>query len=120
MSSPVELAAAVYSREECGASFREDLEAHLLNGYVHSTPTAFVMARPVRSSADEALILDPWHSFPREEQDAWLVVLAASDLASLLPLFPHPLPFIGWEKRNRLRFSGFVSTLARLQKVGQT
>ncbi len=118
--TPVEKAAAVYQQEWCASSFREDLEAHLINGYVHSTPTAFVMARPVSVLADETLTLDPWHSFPREEQDAWLIWLAAGDLASLLALFPYPLPFIGWQKRNRLRFSGFVSTLARLQKIGQT
>jgi hypothetical protein len=117
--TPVELAAQVYTREECSASFREDLEAHLLTGYVHSTPTAFVMARPVSVLADESLILDPWHSFPREDQDAWLVWLAAGDLASLLVLFPYQLPLIGWQKRNKLRFHGFVSTLARLRKVGK-
>ena len=118
--TPVELAAQVYTREECSATFQSDLEAHLLTGYVHSTPTAFVMARPVSILADEALILDPWHSFPREEQDAWLVWLAAGDLASLLALFPYQLPLIGWQKRNELRFHGFVSTLARLQKVGKS
>lgn len=118
--TPVELAAAVYSREECSATFRQDLEAHLLHGYVHSTPTAFVMARPVSVLADEALILDPWHNFPREEQDAWLIWLAAGDLASLLTLFPYPLPFIGWQKRNALRFHGFESALAKLRKVGKT
>ena len=117
--SPVELAAAVYSREECSASFQQDLEAHLLNGYVHSTPTAFVMARPVDSLAKTDLILNPWHSFPREEQDAWLVWLAAGDLASLLVLFPYQLPIIGWQKRNNLRFHPFNSTLAKLRKRGE-
>jgi hypothetical protein len=116
---PAELAAQVYTREECSASFKSDLEAHLLNGYVHSTPTAFVMARPVDSLAETDLILNPWHSFPREEQDAWLIWLAAGDLASLLVLFPYSLPLIGWQKRNNLRFHPFDSALAKLRKRGE-
>lgn len=118
--TPVEQAAAVYQREWCASSFREDLEAHLLGGYVHSTPAAFVMARPVCSTAEEGLILDPWHSFDRAECDAWLVWLAAGDLASMLPLLPYELPRIGWQKRNRLRWHGFESALAKIGKVGHS
>ena len=114
--TPVEKAAAVYQREWCASTFRSDLEAHLLNGYVHSTPEAFVMARPVNSKADEGLILNPWHRFERGECDAWLIWLAAGDLASLLGLFPFPLPLIGWQKRNKLRFKGFESAIDKLAK----
>lgn len=115
--TPAELAAQVYQREECASSFQGDLEAHLLNGYVFSTPQAFAMGRPVNSKADESLILDPWHSFPRESCDCWLIWLAAGDLASLLPLFPFPLPLIGYQMRNILRFRGFQSALAKLGKL---
>lgn len=76
--TPVEQAALVYSREWCASTFREDLEAHLITGYVHSTPEAFVMVRPVSSTADESLILDPWHRFEREECDACPIWLATS------------------------------------------
>lgn len=72
------------------------------------------MARPVCSTADESLILDPWHSFAQDEQDAWLIWLAAGELVPFLALFPYPLPLIGWQKRNRLRFKGFQSALAKL------
>lgn len=112
--TPVERAAEVYRREECSGTFQSDLEAHLLNGYVHSTPDGFVMARPVNSRAGEALILEPQHSFPREDQDAWLIWLAAGNLAPFLALFPYELPLIGWQKRNKLRFRGFQSALAKL------
>jgi hypothetical protein len=115
--TPVEQAAAVYRREWCASSFREDLEAHLLGGYVHSTPAAFVMARPVCSTAPDDLVLDPWHAFERAECDAWLVWLAAGDVAGLLPLLPYRLPRIGWQKRNRLRWHGFESALAKLARM---
>jgi hypothetical protein len=112
--TPVELAARVYEREECTTTFRNDLEAHLLNGYVFSTPEGFVMARPVSILANEALILDPWHKF--ETPDAWLIWLGAGNLSPFLDMFPFPLPFLGWQKRNRLRFYGFESALAHLKK----
>lgn len=113
--TPVEQAAAVYQKEPCARSFREDLEAHLLNGYVFSTPTAFVMARPIDSTAPPHLAANPWHSF--EKPDAWLIYLGAGDLPSLFRLFPFELPLIGWEKKNRLRFYGFQSALAKLEKM---
>lgn len=112
--TPVEMAAAVYEREWCAATFREDLEAHLIGGYVHSTPEAFVMARPVCSTAEEAVVLDPWHVFPREECDAWLIWLAAGKVSTLMGLFPYPLPLLGWQKRNRLRFYPFAAAAVRI------
>ena len=117
--TPVERAAQVYQREECASTFQRDLEAHLLNGYVISTPQAFAMGRAVNSKADEALILDPWHSFKSEDCDAWLIWLAAGDLPSLLHCFPHPLPLIGYQMRNILRFRGFQSALAKLGKMSK-
>ena len=114
----IERAAAVYEREPCARSFREDLEAHLLNGYVHSTPRFFVMARPVDMLADESLILDPWHTF--EHPNAWLIWLAAGDLRPALELFPFELPFLGWQKRNILRFWERKTALARLAQMRKT
>lgn len=115
--TPVEQAAAVYQREACARSFDDDLAAHLKGGYVFSTPDAFVMIRPVRSFADERLIVDPWVKFEREDCNAWLVYLAAGDLASLLPLLPYPLPLIGWERKNRLRWRSLEKTFAKIGKV---
>ena len=101
--TPVWMAAAVYEAEPCARSFREDLEAHLQNGYVISTPTAFVMGRPVDSGADPAQIVDPWHEFDPEECDAWLVYLAAGNIADVLRQEPFPLTFFMWERKNVLR-----------------
>lgn len=101
---PIELAALVYSREVCARSFKEDLEAHLLHGYVHSTPDFFAMGRAVVSSATPADIVNPWVNWPREECDAWLVYLMAGNLAKATACVPYPLPKIGWERKNVLRF----------------
>ena len=101
--TPVERAAAVYEREDCARTFREDLEAHLLNGYVYSTPTAFVMARPVRHDAPREELVNPWHVFPRGEWDAWMVYLAAGDLEEFWRREPFPLAHVIYERQNALR-----------------
>lgn len=100
--TPVELAAAVYEQEPCARTFREDLEAHLLNGYVHSTRDFFVMGRVVRSDAPAGDVVNPWVRF--DNGDAWLVYLMAGDLRGALDMLPYDLPRIGWERGNVLRF----------------
>lgn len=57
--TPVEQAAAVYLSEPCARTFREDLELHLLNGVVYSTPTAFIMARYVARDWPALSVVDP-------------------------------------------------------------
>lgn len=101
--TPVERAAAVYAREPCARTFREDLEAHLLHGYVWSSPTAFVMARPVNRLAPRELIVNPWHVFAEEEVDCWLVYLAAGCRTEIWGACPKWLPFVMWERNNVLR-----------------
>jgi hypothetical protein len=97
----------VYEREPCARTFREDVEAHLLNGYVFSTPEYFVLARPVDSSAPDALVVNPWHAFPAECCDAWLLYLVAGRMDAAWRLFPYHLPKIGVERKNVLRYYGF-------------
>ena len=101
---PILRAASVYELEECARSFKEDLALHLLYGYVFSTPDLFMMGRAVDKNAPEEEIKDP--AFVFERPNAWLVHLAAGGDGplSFLEHEPYCLPFIGWEKRNILRF----------------
>jgi hypothetical protein len=99
----------VYQQEPCARSFREDIDAHLQNGFVWATPDEFWMCRGVDRDADPALIVDPWHAFPRNEQNAWLVYLLSGTcrtemLSRAVRMLPYRLEWIGWEKRNILRF----------------
>lgn len=109
--TPVERAAAVYQQEPCARAFQEDLEAHLLNGHVFSTPEVFVMGRMVDSRAPAEEIVNPWVKF--DNGDAWLVYLLAGDPGKALALLPRELPRIGWERGNVLRFW----PLAKFRKV---
>lgn len=102
--TPVELAALVYEQEPCARTFREDLEGHLINGYVFSTPELFLMGRAVDSSAPYEVVTDPWQVFARERCDAWLCYLAAGDLTQMPGLIPYELPKIGFERGNILRY----------------
>lgn len=99
--TPVEKAAAVYEREPCARTFKEDLEAHLLHGYVFSTPEFFLMGRPVIRGAIYSLIVNPWHVF--DDPDCWHVYLFAGDLSKVYAAIPYPLPFISFERKNKLR-----------------
>lgn len=100
--TPVEQAAAVYNTEPCARSFREDLEAHLLHGYVFSTPEFFAMGRAVDSHARAGLIVNPWVKF--DTSDAWMIYLVAGDTAKAIEALPYDLPLICWERSNSLRF----------------
>jgi hypothetical protein len=100
--TPIDQARAVYSQEWCARTFDEDLALHLSGGYVFSTPTMFLMGRPVRSDAPPDEIVNPAVSF--SGPDAWLVYLLAGSLREALEFIPYPLPFVGWERANILRF----------------
>jgi hypothetical protein len=81
-----------------GGSFREELEAHLLHGFVFSTPDVFLMGRPVPRSAD---VSDVWEYWPAAECDAWFVWLAVGRVGRLFSLMPWPLPWLGWVRQGR-------------------
>lgn len=100
--TPVQRAAAVYQREPCARSFQEDLEAHLLHGYVYSTREAFLMARPVWSKGPVENIINPWFN-AFSHYDTWHVYLYAGELAQPFQVAPYPLRYVSWEKRNKLR-----------------
>lgn len=95
-------ARAVYDREECARTFDEDFYLHLQYGFVFSSPDGFIMGRPVARMAREELVRDPGHIFATP--DTWLVYLAAGSVKNFWRHLPYPLPFVGWERSNVLRF----------------
>jgi hypothetical protein len=100
--TPVERAAEVYKREPCARTFLEDLQIHLRTGYVFSTPTLFVMARPVRRDGDHSEIVNPEHVFT--DPDTWHIYLMSGDMAQIWDYAPFDLPYVSFERGNRLRF----------------
>lgn len=100
--SPYDEAALVYQREPCARSFEEDLDLHLRFGYVFSTPHAFIMGRAVSRAGDPSDIVNP--AFQFDAPDTWWIYLAAGDLREFFLREPYPLPWVGWEIRNKPRF----------------
>lgn len=100
--SPIAKAARVFIEEPSAVDFQDVLASHLLYGYVYSTPESFIMARPVNVDASHKEILDSNVDFANP--NAWFIYAAAGTLESFLAIEPYPLPFFGWEKRNRVRF----------------
>lgn len=130
--TPVERAAAVYGREACARSFREDLEAHLLHGLVFSTPTAFCMARYVSREWPGGMIVDPHvndsgvagggvENFGESDLTCALkncihLYLAAGDMGEFFE-FPHePCEWISYERNNVLRFHSYEALKKRCTK----
>jgi hypothetical protein len=94
--TPAEKAKAVCER--AGGNFREIVEAHMMHGFLFSTPELFLATRPVPSCGD---ISDLQASWPREECDAWFVWAGVGDWAALLRLMPYELPLVGWYRAGR-------------------
>jgi len=101
--TPVQKAAAVYQKEPCPRSFKEDLEAHLLdpNGIVISTSELFLMARPVLHYHPYYAVTDPHIRYANG--DCWHLYLFSGSLMSAFKYAPYRLPYVSYERTNSLR-----------------
>jgi hypothetical protein len=115
LMTPVEQAATL--RRNAGANFTDELEAHLLNGFVFSTPIAFLMGRPVPKGVE---IRSVWDTWPKAECNAWFVWLAVGDAWRLMDLMPYELPWVGWARQGRgwrnIRWLPSALVRSRLQR----
>ena len=115
--APILEAAKVYEREICARTFSEDLELHLVSGYVVSTPDIFIMGRPVKHNAEPALIVDAAHPFARKDWDCWHIYTMAGDIKQCWGYYPFPLPFVSWERNNKLRVYRMMDVKRKAEHV---
>jgi len=101
--NPAILARHVYDKEPCARTWAEDVELHLLFGYVFSTPDYFIMGRPVKHDAPDSCIVDPLYQFPRCEWDAWHIYLYSGDITKCWDIEPFKFPWVTFERKNVLR-----------------
>jgi hypothetical protein len=102
--TPIEKAELIYQREPCENTFPQDLALLRVYGHVISSPRLFVMGRPIQKDATRGQIYDLSYTF--SVPDTWLCHVAAVSgacLIDLLDAMPYYLPYIAWEKRNKLR-----------------
>jgi len=109
-------AVRVYETEPCVRTFRQDLELHLLTGYVFSTPEYFIMGRPVNRYAAHSLIIDPLVCFPKEEWNCWHIYVMSGNIALCWDREPLKLPFVSWEKRNKLKIYPMNAIRTRINR----
>lgn len=96
-------------------TFLEDLTLHLEFGYVVSMPGLFLMGRPVQKEAPYELLIDPRNRFLRP--DAWFVWLAAGATPDkLISCMPYHLPYVMWERNNKLRIYSTETLLNALTR----
>lgn len=116
MMTPYQRAARVYELESCARTFAEDLEWHLVNGFVFSRPDFFVMGRPVVSTAPDRSLIVGLHRFPSAVCDCWHVYLMAGNMARAWDMLPWELPLVSFERGNVLR----VHRLAAIRRLSST
>ncbi|CAN5767085.1 hypothetical protein BH09VER1_BH09VER1_45620 [soil metagenome] len=114
MPTPLDQILSLYEETNSPRTFTDDLAAHLHHGIVINTPEVLILARPVPSHAPVEHINNPDHAFPAETCDTWYIYAHAGNLRTALNYFPHPLPYLAFERANQngLRFL----PLARFQK----
>lgn len=108
-----ERAQIVYLTEPCARSFNDDLGHHLVHGYVWSSPTCFVMFRPVQSTWPLDMLRAPWETDPAG--DCWWVWLLAGDTREAISKMPFAMPRIGFERQNEPRVLDAHKFLAKLK-----
>jgi hypothetical protein len=110
--TPLERAQAVYREEWCARTFWEDFKLYLRHGCVISLPDVFVMGRPVKTGWSSQMILNP--EITTDDPDCWHVALYAGDLSKAFDYQPFFLPFVSFERRNRLKIYATVTLTKHL------
>lgn len=113
--TPAEQVRALYANAN---DFRDELSAHLVNGYVLSSPDCFVMGRPIDLRSPREVVLNPWFAFPPENVNAWLVWAAAGTVREILAFLPYELPYLVWQRRGgKLRVYEFEKCKSTIQRL---
>jgi hypothetical protein len=125
--NPASRIAALYGPNS-PRTFAEDMQAHMVNGYVYAGPDLFMLVRPVASVAyikDPDLIRNPWCSFEPEACDTWFIYAAATArpttalglVKTCLTKMPFPLPLAAWERQAKGRTAIKFFSISRLVEV---
>lgn len=102
------------------AGFRNDLQAHLRTGIVHSGPDFFIMLRAVRRGALVEQLVNPWWQWDEAEADCWFIwLLAGSGSAALEFLLPRygPKKWVAFQTKAEPKFLEFTKLKRLWPKV---
>jgi len=119
--SPIDVMAEMWDEgQPSPRSFLQDLytHLHLESGFVFSTPSFFMMGRPVDLGADHFDILNPSMEF--KNPNAWFVYGLAGDFREAMAHVPYYLPAIGWERRDSVKWWPMNEFLNKVDLLSQT
>ena len=117
--NPFDQIAELYERFPQPRTFDEDIAAHISTGYVVSTPEFFIMGRAINRDASAEDIGNPWHPFPREHQNCWLVYAYAGYSQNFLTFLPYSLSWVAFQRRGKpLKFYDSHTLFRRIRAAG--
>jgi hypothetical protein len=87
--------------EECGMDMFSDISTYLTYGYMHKTPTSFILAKTVDKDSDTP----PAEQWGTLKPNAWFVHMAVGEecVKHWINLMPFKLPYVGWARQNKKR-----------------
>lgn len=98
--TPAEKAAQQYQIMECDRTFLQDLESHMLHGYVLSNNRCFILCRYVSRNWNLDDMADPDHN-PPGNLDCIYMYLAVGDIKEFFT-FPHqPVKWVAFSRRGK-------------------
>lgn len=86
-----------------GADLPAVISAHVYHGYIFSGPGFLCMGKAAPAGADPELLRDPWHEFEPAACNAWWLHWIEGEPAAMLKFFPHPMPWVLYERRGQIR-----------------
>lgn len=99
--TPFQIARAWHRCDPDNDPWEDVLSAHLIAGYVVSTPEVFLLFRPVDSRANPIEFDCPWVTYSKPDQ--WHIYLAAGELSQFEQWIPPIYDRISAVRKNRLR-----------------
>lgn len=117
--TPIDRVRQLYRQWPQPRTFEEDVRAHLQVGHVLHNDDCFGLGRAVNRWAGSEIIDDPWRSFDKADQNAWLIFAYAGRLKTILDFIPYKLQFIGFQRRGKtIRYYDFDKLLQRIRQAG--
>ena len=85
--------------EECSMDMFKDISVYMNYGYVHKTPTSFILAKTVDKDSNTP----PAEQWNVSNPNAWFVHMALGEdcIPYWINLMPYKLPYVGWARENK-------------------
>lgn len=97
---PWQKAALWFSRNSDGDTFEQLLAEYFKNGYVYSSPSCFLLLRPVFWDGVDVFT-------EADKPNAWFVHLAAGNMIDMFKACPFPLEHLVFQRHGQDRYRAY-------------